>query len=80
MGTHYTVLQADGGVSGACTVLGNNSTFLSFAASYDAYACLPGRGPGAKAFAEAGLTPNQKAAGAGAESLGSGRLACMAPS
>jgi outer membrane autotransporter protein len=72
VGTHYTVLQADGGVTGQYSLLGS-SNFLSFAASYDATHVYLDVAQ-VKSFAEAGLTPNQKAAGAGAESLGSGLL------
>jgi outer membrane autotransporter protein len=70
LGTHYTVLQADGGVTGKYTLTG--MAFVGFAASYDlthVYLDVTKT----RSFAEAGLTRNQKAAGAGAESLGSGR-------
>ncbi|MER9948491.1 autotransporter domain-containing protein [Mesorhizobium sp. M0047] len=70
-GTHYTVLQADGGVTGTYTFGGNTGTaFLGLVDSYDAnhlYLDVV-----QKSFASVGLTPNQIAAGAGAESLGSG--------
>ncbi|MER9137988.1 autotransporter outer membrane beta-barrel domain-containing protein [Mesorhizobium sp. M0830] len=70
-GTHYTVLQADSGVTGTYTVAGDTGTvFLGLVDSYDAnhvYLDVV-----QKSFASVGLTPNQIAAGAGTESLGSG--------
>ncbi|ESY72056.1 autotransporter outer membrane beta-barrel domain-containing protein [Mesorhizobium sp. M0051] len=70
-GTHYTVLQADGGVTGTYTFGGNTGTaFLGLVDSYDAnhvYLDVV-----QKTFASVGLTPNQIATGTGAESLGSG--------
>ncbi|MER9587011.1 autotransporter outer membrane beta-barrel domain-containing protein [Mesorhizobium sp. M0276] len=70
-GTHYTVLQADSGITGTYTVTGDTgAAFLGLVDSYDAnhvYLDVV-----QKSFASVGLTPNQIAAGAGAESLGSG--------
>ncbi|TPK96254.1 MULTISPECIES: autotransporter domain-containing protein [unclassified Mesorhizobium] len=71
VGTHYTVLQADGGVAGNYTLTGDIGTaFLGLADSYDAnhvYLDVVQR-----TFAQVGLTPNQIATGGGAESLGAG--------
>ncbi|MDX8457005.1 autotransporter outer membrane beta-barrel domain-containing protein [Mesorhizobium sp. VK9D] len=71
VGTHYTVLQADGGVAGNYTLTGDIGTaFLGLADSYDAnhvYLDVI-----QKTFAQVGLTPNQIATGGGAESLGAG--------
>lgn len=70
-GNKYVVLRADGGVFGTYTVTGETgSAFLGLVDSYDAthvYLDVI-----AKTFAQVGLTPNQIAAGAGAESLGAG--------
>ncbi|MGY8664065.1 autotransporter domain-containing protein [Bradyrhizobium sp. UFLA05-109] len=73
IGTHYTVLQANGGVSGTYTLTGDTklSTFIGLVDHYDpthVYLDVVQT----KSFASIGLTPNQKAAGAGAESLGTG--------
>ncbi len=73
IGTHYTVLQADGGVSGTYTLTGNTqlSAFIGLVDHYDpthVYLDVAQT----KSFAAAGLTPNQTATGAGAESLGIG--------
>jgi outer membrane autotransporter protein len=72
LGAHYTVLQADGGVSGTYTLTGNAGTaFISLIDHYDpthVYLDVTQT----KSFAAAGFTPNQIATGAGAESLGSG--------
>lgn len=73
VGTRYTVLQADGGVTGAYTLTnsGSHSAFLGLVGAYDAtHAYLDVAKT--KSFASVGLTPNQSAAGAGAESLGAG--------
>ncbi|MER9328684.1 autotransporter domain-containing protein [Mesorhizobium sp. M0488] len=71
VGTHYTVLQADGGVTGTYTIGGNTgSAFLGLVDSYDlnhVYLDVV-----QNTFASVGLTPNQIATGGGAESLGSG--------
>ena len=70
LGTHYTVLQADDGVSGTYTLNGAGP-FIGLIANYDAthvYLDVVQ----AKSFADVGLTPNQIATGGGAESLGSG--------
>lgn len=70
-GTHYMVLQADGGITGTYTIAGQTgSAFLGLVDRYDAthlYLDVI-----AKTFAQVGLTPNQIATGAGAESLGAG--------
>ncbi|MDX8503547.1 autotransporter outer membrane beta-barrel domain-containing protein [Mesorhizobium sp. VK4C] len=70
-GTHYMVLQADGGVTGNYTLTGDIGTaFLGLADSYDAnhvYLDVI-----QKTFAQVGLTPNQIATGGGSESLGAG--------
>ncbi|MER8376276.1 autotransporter outer membrane beta-barrel domain-containing protein [Mesorhizobium sp. M1406] len=70
-GTHYTVLQADSGVTGTYTVTGDTgAAFLGLVDSYDAnhvYLDVV-----QKTFASVGLTPNQIATGGGAEGLGSG--------
>ena len=71
VGTHYTVLQADGGVGGTYTLTGNTklSAFIGLIDTYDAthvYLDVAQTKP----FASVGLTPNQIAAGAGVESLG----------
>lgn len=69
-GTHYTVLQADMGVTGTYTLSGLGP-FTGLFASYDpTHVYLDATQ--AKSFAEVGLTPNQIATGGGAESLGSG--------
>ncbi|TPI53940.1 autotransporter outer membrane beta-barrel domain-containing protein [Mesorhizobium sp. B3-1-1] len=69
-GTHYTVLQADMGVTGTYTLSGPGP-FTGLFASYDpTHVYLDATQ--AKSFAEVGLTPNQIATGGGAESLGSG--------
>ncbi|MDH7794226.1 MULTISPECIES: autotransporter domain-containing protein [unclassified Beijerinckia] len=70
LGTHYTVLQADGGVSGAYTLTGDTSlsAFIGLIASYDpSHVYLDVAQT--KSFASAGLTPNQVATGGGADSL-----------
>jgi outer membrane autotransporter protein len=70
LGTHYTVLQADGGVSGTYTLNGGGP-FIGLLANYDAthvYLDVVQ----AKSFASVGLTPNQIATAGGAASLGSG--------
>ncbi|MEI9406645.1 autotransporter domain-containing protein [Mesorhizobium argentiipisi] len=70
-GTHYTVLQADGGVAGNYALTGDIGTaFLGLVDSYDAnhvYLDVV-----QKTFAQVGLTPNQIATGGGAEMLGAG--------
>lgn len=69
-GTHYTVLQADAGVTGTYTLSGAGP-FIGLIANYDpthVYLDVVQ----AKSFASVGLTPNQIATGGGAESLGSG--------
>jgi outer membrane autotransporter protein len=70
LGTHYTVLQADTGVTGTYTLSGAGP-FVGLVANYDAthvYLDVVQ----AKSFAAVGLTPNQIATGSGAESLGGG--------
>ncbi|MCA0035262.1 autotransporter domain-containing protein [Mesorhizobium sp. B263B2A] len=70
LGTHYTVLQADTGVTGTYTLTGAGP-FVGLVANYDpkhVYLDVVQ----AKTFAAVGLTPNQIATGGGAESLGSG--------
>jgi outer membrane autotransporter protein len=70
VGTHYTVLQADGGVTGTYTITGG-STFIGLAVNTDpthVYLDVTK----VKSFAAAGLTSNQIAAGGAAESLGGG--------
>jgi len=70
LGTHYTVLQADTGVTGTYTLNGAGP-FIGLVANYDAthvYLDVVQ----AKSFAEVGLTPNQIATGGAAESLGAG--------
>ncbi|RUX24617.1 autotransporter outer membrane beta-barrel domain-containing protein [Mesorhizobium sp. M7A.F.Ca.US.011.01.1.1] len=70
LGTHYTVLQADTGVTGTYTLSGAGP-FIGLVANYDlthVYLDVVQ----AKSFASVGLTPNQIATGGGAESLGSG--------
>ncbi len=72
LGTHYTVLQADGGVTGTYTLTGNTAltAFISLVDHYDAtHVYLD---VSKTAFAAAGLTPNQIATGGGADSLSSG--------
>ncbi len=73
IGTHYTVLQADGGVSGTYTLTGNTalSAFIGLVDHYDSTHVYLDVAQ-SKSFAAAGLTPNQRATGAGAESLRSG--------
>ncbi|HEV2156910.1 autotransporter outer membrane beta-barrel domain-containing protein [Bradyrhizobium sp.] len=73
LGTHYTVLQANGGVSGTYTLTGDTalSAFIGLVERYDpthVYLDVAQT----KSFAAAGLTPNQRATGAGTDSLGSG--------
>lgn len=73
LGTHYTVLEAGGGVSGTYTLTGNTalSAFIGLVAHYDpTHVYLDVQQT--KSFAAAGQTPNQRATGAGAESLGLG--------
>jgi outer membrane autotransporter protein len=70
LGTHYTVLQADGGVTGTYTLNGAGP-FIGLLANYDdthVYLDVVQ----AKSFAAVGLTSNQIAAGGGAESVGAG--------
>ncbi|MGX5804045.1 autotransporter outer membrane beta-barrel domain-containing protein [Bradyrhizobium sp. Arg314] len=70
LGTHYTVLQADAGVTGTYTLSGAGP-FIGLVANYDpthVYLDVVQ----AKSFASVGLTPNQIATGGGAESLGAG--------
>jgi outer membrane autotransporter protein len=70
LGTHFTVLQADGGVTGTYTLNGAGP-FIGLLANYDAthvYLDVVQ----AKSFAAVGVTPNQIATGGGAESLGGG--------
>ncbi|MEI9421394.1 autotransporter outer membrane beta-barrel domain-containing protein [Mesorhizobium sp. Cs1299R1N1] len=70
VGTHYTVLEADAGVTGTYTISGLGP-FSGLFASYDpTHVYLDVMQ--AKAFADVGLTPNQIATGGGAESLGAG--------
>jgi outer membrane autotransporter protein len=73
LGTRYTVLTAAAGVTGTYTVSGatNISAFIDLVAAYDpthVYVDVSQT----HAFVEAGLTPNQIAAGGGADSLDSG--------
>ena len=70
LGTQYTVLQADGGITGTYTML-SPSTFIGVAASYDpthVYLNVTQ----AKSFASVGLTRNQIATGAATEALAAG--------
>lgn len=73
LGTRYTVLEANGGVSGIYTLNGNTalSAFIGLVDHYDpthVYLDVAQT----KSFAAAGLTPNQIATGGGVESLGGG--------
>ncbi|PSJ63565.1 autotransporter outer membrane beta-barrel domain-containing protein [Pseudaminobacter soli (ex Li et al. 2025)] len=73
LGTSYLVLQANDGVSGKYTLTGDTalSAFIGLVGRYEptqVYLDVTRT----KSFAAAGLTRNQRAAGAGAESLGSG--------
>ncbi|MDH6232356.1 outer membrane autotransporter protein [Mesorhizobium soli] len=72
-GKHYTVLQADDGVSGTYILTGDTavSAFMGLVGNYDpthVYLDVEQN----KTFTDVALTPNQRATGAGAESLGSG--------
>ncbi len=73
-GTRYTVLEADGGVAGSFKLGGNiasPSAFLGLIDHYDAthvYLDVTKM----KSFGAAGITPNQKATGNGADALGAG--------
>jgi outer membrane autotransporter protein len=71
-GTHYTVLQADGGVTGTYTLTGNTAltAFISLVDHYDASDVY--LDVAKTSFAGAGLTPNQIATGGGADSLSTG--------
>ncbi|WP_292190062.1 autotransporter domain-containing protein [Mesorhizobium sp.] len=69
-GTHYTVLQADAGVTGTYTISGLG-LFTGLYANYDPTHVYIDAVQ-AKSFADVGLTPNQIATGGGAESLGGG--------
>ncbi|WP_246674473.1 autotransporter outer membrane beta-barrel domain-containing protein [Mesorhizobium sp. B2-2-2] len=69
-GARYTVLTADGGLTGAFADV-TGTAFLSVTEAYDsnnAYLDVVQ----AKSFPSVGLTPNQIATGGGAESLGAG--------
>ncbi|MCK0196164.1 autotransporter domain-containing protein [Ancylobacter sp. 6x-1] len=75
LGYRYTVVSADGGVNGTYAVTGDTdvSLFYSLVAAYDpthVYLDVLQTSP----FASAGFTPNQRAAAAGADSLGTGTL------
>lgn len=70
LGTRYTVLEAQGGVSGDYTLSGTTqlSTFISLVDTYDAKHVYLDVAQ-TKTFAAAGVTPNQIAAATGADSL-----------
>jgi len=70
--TDYTILTAAGGRTGMFDGVISNLAFLTPSLGYDAdsvYLTMTRNGTG---FAAVGLTPNQRAAGAGSESLGTG--------
>ncbi len=73
LGTHYTVLQADGGVTGTYALSGNfmQTAFIGLVANYDSTHVYLDVAK-VKSFAAAGQTPNQIATAGGVESLGSG--------
>ncbi|MHA3903110.1 autotransporter outer membrane beta-barrel domain-containing protein [Castellaniella sp. WN] len=70
---HYTVLTADGGVSGTYVVTGDTriSAFYALVAEYDAKNVYL-NGVRTRSFADAGWTPNQIASAGGLESLPAG--------
>ncbi|QCI67184.1 autotransporter outer membrane beta-barrel domain-containing protein [Phreatobacter stygius] len=73
IGTHYTVLQANGGVTGTYTLTGDIavSAFIGLVANYDlTHVYLDA--VQTKAFVAVGQTPNQIATAGGVESLLSG--------
>jgi outer membrane autotransporter protein len=72
LGKKYMVLQANGGVAGKYSLVGN-SAFLAFADTYDAnHAYLTVTK--SKTFVDVAMTPNQKAAASGVEGLGAGNM------
>jgi outer membrane autotransporter protein len=72
LGKKYMVLQANGGVAGKYSLIGN-SAFLAFADTYDAnHAYLTVTK--SKTFVDVAMTPNQKAAASGVEGLGAGNV------
>ncbi|UNK79197.1 autotransporter domain-containing protein [Sphingopyxis granuli] len=71
--TSYTILTADGGISGTFTGgVTSNLAFLDPSLSYDANNAYLRLTRNDISFAGIGVTPNQVAAGAGTESLGIG--------
>ncbi len=74
--TRYTILTADGGLTGrfANLTTTSNLAFLDPALSYDANDVILGFTRNTVVFPAVGVTPNQRAAGASIESLGSGAL------
>lgn len=74
VGTHYTVLQADGGVGGSYTVTNSDvSAFIGLVENEDQHHVYLDVEK-TKSFASAGLTPNQKATGGGVDSIGGGPI------
>ena len=78
-GAHYTVLTAAGGVTGTPTLTGDTrlSAFYSLTAHTDAHNVYIDAAQ-SRAFADAGNTPNQKAAATGLQSLARGNALGMA--
>ncbi|WP_210210908.1 beta strand repeat-containing protein, partial [Rhizobium leguminosarum] len=74
LGMHYTILTAGGGVTGAFDGAGAASAtpFLTYGLSYDPNNVYLDISRSNVTFGSVGLTPNQVAAGGGAENLGLG--------
>lgn len=79
LGTHYTVLQADGGVTGSYLLTGNTmlTAFIGLVESSDPTHIYLDVMQLAT-FASVGNTPNQKSTGAGLQSLGTGNAVSQA--
>lgn len=73
-GTQYTILSADGGVSGTYAILDQNAPFVDLALTYDANNIVLDVVRNDVSFPTVGQTPNQKATAAGLESLGEDSL------
>jgi len=70
--TSYSILTADGGVTGRFESVGSNLAFLTPSLGYGATEITLTLTRNDMSFAGIGNTPNQRAAGAGVESLGLG--------
>lgn len=73
-GTRYTILSADGGVSGTYAILDQNAPFVDLALAYNANNIFLDVVRNDVTFPTVGQTPNQKATAAGLESLGEDSL------